>query len=243
MIQRAQTPTREDTLAARLKSLRSQDEASSPSSKPKDSPQPAKSPFPHVSSIEPSSSYVDPTPDEDIEAMFQTDDTTLEELLADVDSDGQEEGSAEEPGDDKVKALLEELSKAVPQDLETENNKNEIDSDDSDGEHMTHEVDDVIARFRDEAELDVVLGKEEPKSPPPEHDDDDQDDEGQENEPPDLALPSVPSNLGGQPTSPSARAATADLDDITTRMAALRAGGPEDDDEALAFPSVPASRP
>jgi hypothetical protein len=173
-----------------------------------------------------------PKDEKDVDAIFQTDDQTLEELLGDV---GPEDAFTAEPDDEKVKALLEELSQAIPKDDTTkESGVNEKedgnDSDDSDGEHMTRKVDETIARLRDEAELDA-------KSPSSESEE--ETDKAPTNETSDLALPSVPSNLADLPAS-SSRAGSADIDDITARLAALRAPASSD---SLDLPSVPTSRP
>ncbi|KAI9163125.1 Zn(2)-C6 fungal-type DNA-binding domain [Paramyrothecium foliicola] len=244
-IERAKTPSREDALAARLKSLRGQSEASPP-------PPANKSPIPSVGSsgIKSAGNQVkspqlserpDAKNENDADAMFETDDQTLEELLGDV---GPEDTFTQEPDDDKVKALLEELSQAVPKDDEVKGHRGDErddggDSDDSDGEHMSREVRDTIERLQDEAELEE-----------PGHKSDDQDEGNETNSSADLALPSVPSHLADLPAANSARAGSADIDDITARMAALRApttaGGDDDDDDdddALNLPSVPTSRP
>jgi hypothetical protein len=160
--------------------------------------------------------------------MFQTDDQTLEELLSDVQP---EEGFSAEPDDAQVKALLEELADAIPKDTD----EKQDDSDDSDGEAMNKDVDQVIARFRDEVEVEAALAKT--KSPEPESDSEPNETESKET---DFALPEVPSDLSDIPSS--ARAGSADIDDITARLAALRAPSP-DAESSFALPSVPTSKP
>ncbi|RTE78044.1 hypothetical protein BHE90_007474 [Fusarium euwallaceae] len=249
LIERRKTPTREDALAARLKSLRSQDEASP--SAPKTSPQvsrPAPEPSSSASPLVKKAPKEEPQKldDDDVDAMFQTDDQTLEELLGDVKPG---EGFQVEPDDEQVKALLEELASSIPQDTEDDakyasKDKKEDDSDDSDGETMNKEVDDVIARFRDEVELEAALNKD--KTPEPESDSEDEGQAGKDtaSKDADLALPDLPSNLDTLPTAPSAsaRAGSADIDDITARLAALRAPSPSASD-SLSLPSVPTSKP
>ncbi|EEU48240.1 uncharacterized protein NECHADRAFT_99023 [Fusarium vanettenii 77-13-4] len=247
LIERRKTPTREDALAARLKSLRSQDEASP--SAPKTSPQvsrPAPAPSSSPSPLIRKTSKDEPQKlddDDDVDAMFQTDDQTLEELLGDVKPG---EGFQVEPDDEQVKALLEELADSIPQDTEDGvkgSSKDKDDSDDSDGETMNKEIDDVIARFRDEVEIEAALNKD--KTPEPESE---SEDEGQEKDTAskdvDLDLPDLPSNLDALPTAPasSARAGSADIDDITARLAALRAPSPSASD-SFSLPSVPTSKP
>jgi len=135
-------PTRDDTLAARLKSLRERGDEPSPSPAPKTTqtpskprPQPDKTPRKESPKLQ----------DEEDDSIFQTDDQTLEELLGDVQP---EEGFNPEPDDAQVKALLEQLADSIPKDTEDEKDKKDDDSDDSDGEAMNKDVDEVIARFR-----------------------------------------------------------------------------------------------
>ncbi|KAK5992462.1 hypothetical protein PT974_05867 [Cladobotryum mycophilum] len=247
-IERTKPATREDTLAARLKSLRAQDEASPSSKVERTTPQstPSKS-LATPSSIIGITSGPEPlelNDGDDVDAMFQTDDQTLQELLGDV---GPEETPAEEPSDEKVKALLEEISRSIPRDDEPgeeqpEDDKKAKDSDDSDGEHMQDEVDEVIAKFRDEMELEAALGKDEEEQ----SENDEPHNQNAEDTPPnpDLALPSLPSNLDDLPSAPVPRATSADIDDITARMAALRSPGTTTtQDGSLDLPSVPSSRP
>lgn len=166
--------------------------------------------------------------DDAVDALFETDDQTLEELLGDVDA-AEEQRAPREPRDEDVKALLEQLSRSVPGDDGT--GPGEGHSDDSDGEQMSREVDDVVARFRDEAEVDAALGQD---SPPQEY-------QGEQrhqpaDEPPDL--PSLPPNLDALPSTPPSHPGTT-LDDLTARMAALRAPTPP----SSVLPSVPTSQP
>ena len=174
IIDRAKTPTRGDALAARLKSLRS-DAESSPVVKQASPQPPRQAPAPSD------------TGEED-DSVLETDDAALEEMLA-----GVEDEEKSEPKDEDVKKLLDDLSKSIPKD---------DDSDNSNGVAMGKKVDDVIAQYKDEAELD-------------------------EDEPP-LDLPSVPD----EGEAPSA----ASLDDITARMAALKANNAD-------LPSVPDGAP
>ncbi|KAF5004495.1 hypothetical protein FDECE_9007 [Fusarium decemcellulare] len=252
LIERRKTPTREDALASRLKSLRNQDDASP--SAPKPSPQATKSPLPAPQLALSSSPLAEKAPkdepgkldDEDIDAMFQTDDQTLEELLGDVKPD---EGFQTEPSDAQVKALLEELADSIPKDTEgdekeTAKGDDKDDSDDSDGEAMNRDVDDVIARFRDEVEVEAALNKNKTPEPESEAEDDGQEEKDNPSKDSDLALPDIPSNLDDLPSVPStsARAGSADIDDITARLAALQAPSPSASD-SLGLPSVPTSKP
>ncbi|KAM0331205.1 hypothetical protein ACHAPQ_006055 [Fusarium lateritium] len=226
LIERKKTPTREDTLAARLKSLRERGDEPSPQA-PKPTHQPQK---PKSQPSKASKESVKLEDDED-DSMFQTDDQTLEELLGDVKP---EEGFQTEPDDAQVKALLEELADSIPKDTDKKDKKDQHDSDDSDGEAMNKDVDEIIARFRDEAEVEAALEKT--RTPEPESESEPEQSEPSKTS--DLALPDVPSDLADIPSSN--RAASADIDDITARLAALRAPSPED---SLALPSVPTSKP
>lgn len=191
-----------------------------------------------------------------MDEIFETDDDTLQELLADVTPD-EEMGTAgtHEPSDEQVKALLEQLADDIPKDVESQTkNKGsdeEGDSDDSDSEAMKRKVKDVMERYQDEAEMEASHDEKDSE------DKDFQDPHGEaihdSTEATDLGLPDVPSDLQDLPSSPSAaKQGTPDLDDIAARMAALRApshntdgGGDDDDDDggSLGLPSVPTSRP
>lgn len=159
-----------------------------------------------------------------MEALFRTDDDTLEELLGDMSAAplAREQDAGDD--DDKVKALLEELSRSIPQDAEE---KKEEESDDSDGEKMTTEADAVIARLRDEMEVEAALAKTEDKE--------EEEEQGQPTfSDPDLALPSVPQDLASS-SSPN----SSNIEDITARLSALRASS----EPASDLPSVPTSLP
>ncbi|EXA46548.1 hypothetical protein FOQG_10951 [Fusarium oxysporum f. sp. raphani 54005] len=230
LIERKKEPTRDDTLAARLKSLR--DRGDEPSPAPATAPkttQPPSRPTPQPERITKKESPK--LEDEEDDSIFQTDDRTLEELLGDVQP---EEGFNPEPDDAQVKALLEQLADSIPKDTENEKDKKDDDSDDSDGEAMNKDVDEVIARFRDEAEVEAALAKT--KTPDPESE---SEPEQTISKTEDIALPDVPSDLAEIPSSK--RAGSADIDDITARLAALRAPSPDED--SLALPSVPTSKP
>lgn len=147
-----------------------------------------------------------------MDEIFKTDDTTLEELLDDED-----EGTPQnEPNDAEVQRLLEQLEAEMPRD-------------DADEEHdgvepTDKEVDDVIARYRDELEVEKSLV---------ESDDDEQGEETFTED--DSVLPSVPDDIDSGADHPS----SANLDDLQSRMASLRASSVEPD----LLPSVPSSKP
>ncbi|CAG9936548.1 unnamed protein product [Clonostachys rosea f. rosea IK726] len=245
------TPSREDALASRLKALRDQ---TSPSPSPSSSSQPQAR---DISTPSKPAGHRPEAPekkdsfqaDDDVEAAFATDDRTLEELLGDVGPDDEPVEPPLEPDDAKVKALLEELSHSIPQDESSESKKTHAaqgdSDDDSDGEKMTNEVDDVIARFRDEIEVEAAQGSK---------DDDNQMDTGQEQQDSsdegdnrqtsgaaaDLELPSVPQDLAAPDQVPSSAPSSNTLDDITARLSALRASSAS---PSFDLPSVPTSKP
>ncbi|KAG8410666.1 hypothetical protein J3459_017010 [Metarhizium acridum] len=204
VVERAKAPTGGDILAARLKNLRSQADAPISPAPAKITERTAK----HTSDVPGSKKTQDV--EDDVDALFETDDKALEEMLADLDTP--------EPAskDEHVQALLEQLSAQIP--------KDDDQADDSDGERMAREVDDVIARFNDEIEVEARDDKE-GQGPP----------EGGTDDNTQIALPSVPANPDlPQDTSPKPKG----IDDITARMAALRAPAAEDE-----LPSVPTSKP
>jgi hypothetical protein len=254
VIERSKPATREDTLAARLKSLRAQDggSASSPGKRPLETEKTAAGVIPPSASSESRPTRTGNTTskeklpelegDDDADFMFSTDDQTLEELLGDVSPD---ENPVTEPSDEQVKALLEELSLSIPKDDAEEGHKKETaeDSDDSDGEQMQTKANDVIARLKDEIEIEATLRNAEDEADstaqPQEEDQQDYGDNNAANL--DFVIPSLPSNLDNlSASSPRQASAAADMDDITARMAALRA--PTTDD-SFSLPSVPSSKP
>ncbi|KAL7802220.1 hypothetical protein V8C44DRAFT_345521 [Trichoderma aethiopicum] len=259
VVERSKPATREDALAARLKSLRAADDGSAVSPKREKAltataPQAAStslsSPHPaeakDVAQTEKSAQLEN---DEDVDLIFSTDDQTLEELLGDVNPDETTPTPAQEPSDEQVRALLEELSRAVPKDDDAGEGDRAEDSDDSDGERMQAKVSDVVAQFQDEAAVDAAL-----RSSKDDVDDDEaaeaQEDQGQDQRDgdADIALPSLPPNLDDLSSFSPRRASTTtttkadDIDDITARIAALRAPADEED-ASFSLPSVPSSRP
>ncbi|KAI6784622.1 Abscission/NoCut checkpoint regulator-like protein [Emericellopsis cladophorae] len=214
LIERKTQPNRDDALAARLKSLR----------KKADSPaQPAPSISEKQASIKPSLEA------EEDEIDFGTDDQTLQDLLKDVDSETSYISPATGPSDAKVRELLEELSRAVPQDDAKHPHPKEDDraedSDNSDGETMKKEADSLIARFRDELEVEAKHPPSSPSSPTSPVQETDE-------PPPSISLPEVPTSGEGAAASPSG----ASLDDLTTRLSALRT-------DSIGMPDVPTSTP
>lgn len=101
----AESPTGNDILAARLKSLRAQAESDSP--KPEISTITAVSSTPRLSKSTATQDEVDAVEDDEDETFLVTDDAALEEMLAEPHSD-----------DEDVVALLEELTASIPADTD-----------------------------------------------------------------------------------------------------------------------------
>lgn len=229
-IQRTKMSTREDALAARLKSLRGQDD--SPLAKSA-APPPSKARSP------PATEQREDSRGNEVDDAFETDDHTLEELLADVG--GNDDFMTTEPEDEKVRAMLEELADSIPKDDETGVRKDgreedEDSGDDSDGEKMTKEVDEVMARFKDEDEMEKVYRQD--KEPTSRQDD----------EPPletsttavDTAIFDLP-DVPDDPATSTAPSGT-DISSLTSRLAALRTPSASDEVGDV-LPSVPTSAP
>ncbi|PTB74583.1 hypothetical protein M440DRAFT_56903 [Trichoderma longibrachiatum ATCC 18648] len=254
VIERSKPATREDALAARLKSLRAADDGSTVSPKrekaltataPQALPSPSTSHPAEAKDVAHSEQSATLENDEDVDLIFSTDDQTLEELLGDVSPDETTPTPAQDPSDEQVRALLEELSRAVPKDDDAGEGDTAEDSDDSDGERMQAKVSDVVAQFQDEAAVDAALRSSK--------DDDEaasvQEDQSQDQRDgdADIALPSLPPNLDDLSSFSPRRASTTttkadDIEDITARIAALRAPAGEED-ASFSLPSVPSSRP
>ena len=263
VIERAGTPTREEALAERLRSLR-QHTPTSPSlppapgaaSSPGSTPDRARATAVRRELATRHGAGVD----DDAEAALQTDDATLEELLGRVDTlppplPLQLPG---EPREERVRALLEELSQSVPKDDGGEDDVgirapsgghgHASDSDDSEGENMGREVDQALARLRDELEVEAAglgLGEDEAREPGPTQTPPPPPTSASRDEEPDdgsgLTLPSVPGSRPDDACSGAARFST--LDDLTARMAALRAPSHAPSSSTPPLPSVPTSKP
>ncbi|OTB04459.1 hypothetical protein M426DRAFT_320818 [Hypoxylon sp. CI-4A] len=199
-IEPAKPPSREDALTERLKSLRSQSdnkahETSNSEANHTDGDTVAPLSLGHAS--QPQSWLKSPDRDldtwkvssteeiDDADPLY-TDDQTLEELLADLESDQPwlDEVAAEEEEHRRVMSLLDELGKSsVPVEDSEETSKpiqdkdekgdEESDDDNSDSEQMARETDGILAQAVDEAELEKasrprpLSHSEPPPSPPP----------------------------------------------------------------------------
>ncbi|OAA62280.1 hypothetical protein ISF_05289 [Cordyceps fumosorosea ARSEF 2679] len=258
VIERLKTPSREDALAARLRSLREGSATPEPEGQ-RPSPKPAaqRAPGPSIKQapIALDASDERSHQEQNIDNVFETDDDTLQELLADVslDEDLGAAPGAYEPSEEQVKALLEQLANDIPKDTNAPSERrngsdDEPDSDDSDGEAMKRKVKDVMERYQDEAELEAAQREE--NGSDAEDFQEPHDEATHDADAAALGLPSVPSDLQHLASSPPQGGYKPGLDDMTARLAALRApshntdgGGDDDDDASLALPSVPTSRP
>ncbi|KAI1766655.1 hypothetical protein GGR53DRAFT_485372 [Hypoxylon sp. FL1150] len=278
-IEPAKPLSREDALTERLKSLRNQSESKSPppaevtskgagiTNSPSTGHVPQLQPHSKTKNLDTSCApqvSIDETGD-DADPLFVTDDQTLEELLADLESDQQwlDEVVNEEEEHRKVAALLEEIGKASTPNSDSDNTKTskakngsadqDSSDDDSEGEHMTRETDDILARAIDEAEWEKAneppsRRQSRPDSPVhvevavPDSNGNAAADkptaehrDSSQNDP--FNLPAVPSNLQDQPGVPEEQSQD-DADfvaSITSRIAALNVQSPP----ARTLPSVP----
>ncbi|KAI1464193.1 uncharacterized protein F4812DRAFT_443736 [Daldinia caldariorum] len=185
--EQAKPLSKEDALSERLKSLRNQTDNKAKTTSPgseinrrekeekenttsSPSPKPPSQPLPYsqgsgIGVDVPQSSCTENV-DGDEDPLLYTDDQTLEELLADLESDQQrvKEMLAEDEHR-RVTALLQELwgTARITDDLEKypkprkshdENESESSSDDDSDGERMTRETDEILAQAVDEVEHD-----------------------------------------------------------------------------------------
>lgn len=194
---------------------------------------------------------------DNIDPLSDADDQTLEELLADLGSDEQwlEEVAAEvslakDVEHQKVTALLQELGKAPPMDSNSEittrnfqrGNVDEGESadDDSDGEHMIRDADNVLAQAMDDAEWEKA-NQPQPKPDlaalPPSSDEKSAASKYSNSGP--LKMPAVPLDLQDQPDLPNPSEPDEDFEaQIAARMAALKGPGSSE----LSLPSAPKSQ-
>lgn len=259
VIEPAKAASREDGLSDRLKSLREQADAAPPSTTPGQA-QPPSIPTdagadigtPQQATTGGTSSRSDSAPGHgSIDDLLDTDDQTLEELLADLRSDEQwleeiaeEVNQSKQDEHQRVTALLEELGTASLQEPESnasahdgEGTHEDHSEDDSDREEMTRDIDDVLAQAMDEVDWERTNAPETraeaaKSSQPPNND------QKKTNSDP-FDLPTVPTELQEQPDLPEPFENDAEFEaDITSRMAKL--GGLGGDSRTL--PSAPTSQ-
>ncbi|KAI1424473.1 hypothetical protein F5Y12DRAFT_445890 [Xylaria sp. FL1777] len=257
-IERAKSPSREDALTARLKSLRNkvaeplditttdQGHSVGESTQPR-SARGTQSPTESIQQV-PSSTYQEAT--DDVDPLLYTDDQTLEELLEDLRSDEAwlDEVAAEEEEHQRVTMLLTELGKSssvsvVPDNQETfQAGGADSNDDDSEEESMATEVDSVLAKAADEVEWEKDNKTPSPTlqpipTPPEDAKQASQDGAAASPKQSPFDLPTVPSELQDQPDLPTSSAQTqSDVDfaaSIASRMAALKLSG------SRALPSAP----
>ncbi|KAK8000373.1 hypothetical protein PG990_012973 [Apiospora arundinis] len=183
---------------------------------------------------------------QDMESLLDTDDQTLEELLADLGSDEQwlEDMATEYANDEhqRVSAMLEELGKPRAQDQRSSNSQHdETDDDESDGEPMAREADHVLAKAQDEVEWEKLNTPDSESAPVRAS--------GTKKEPapgstaagasnPDpFDLPKVPTDLQDPPEAPEIPQGDDFEAEIASRMAALKGLGGKDS----SLPSVPSA--
>ncbi|CRK24145.1 hypothetical protein BN1723_013179 [Verticillium longisporum] len=239
-IEPAKPPSREDALAARLRSLRntperdtppaavSSSQASPPTPRPKEAS--ASSPPP------PQEQEQEQEQPHDVDPLLQTDDQTLEELLQDEDPEADPRWTLDlQPETARVEALLHELSKDIHrQDDKSAGGKDDPEAEkrdadeDTDGEEMGRDVDALLAQALDEAELDAKLN---PKSSGSR-------DGPTENLPHEMADGPQKGNAGRQ--TPEAAASPFSLPSFPSAIAAHKDADDGDDGEpSLSLPSVP----
>ncbi|KAI0467122.1 hypothetical protein F4859DRAFT_276891 [Xylaria cf. heliscus] len=253
-IESAKSPSREDALTARLKSLRNQGSESIESSTShehgvEEFTQPPSTgdtgPLTRESGIQQPTAPIKAI--DDIDPLLYTDDQTLEELLADLRSDETwlEEVAAEEEEHQRVTALLTELSKSstvsakanepnADHDSSQENREGSSD-DDSEEEIIATEADSVLAKTMDELEWEKDNKTPSPPpqliipTPPESAKQTSQDNAVQTPDDDPFNLPTVPSELQDQLDVPaSSTQAQSDVDfaaSIASRMAALKLSG------------------
>ncbi|KAI1497071.1 hypothetical protein F5X99DRAFT_421637 [Biscogniauxia marginata] len=200
-------------------------------------------------------------PSDDVDPLLQTDDQTLEELLADLGSDQQwlDGVAAEEEEYQRVTSLLEELGKTSTADqnrmelkarkVQPGSNSDDSEDDNSDGDTMACEADEVLAQAMDETEWEKSNQPPRPELAPPSSahqvTSNSRDDIHSE---PDTAnnkdgsssfdLPAVPLDLQQQPDLTELSGEDADFAaSIASRMAALKVSKPA----GLSLPSAPTS--
>ncbi|KAI1743265.1 hypothetical protein F4680DRAFT_445142 [Xylaria scruposa] len=249
-IERAQPPSQEDALTARLKSLRNQGSESIDSTSTsqergvKESTQPLSirgiGPLTRESEKQQAVQVTD-----DVDPLLYTDDQTLEELLADLrlDEDWLDEVAAEEEEHQRVTALLTELGNHSAVSAEADENTGQNSSqegsegnsdDDSEEEIITTEADSVLAKTLDELEWEKANKSPSPPpqsipTPPENARQTTSNSAVQAPEDNSFHLPTVPSELQDQIDPPASSIQTqSDVDfasSIESRMAALKLSG------------------
>ncbi|KAK7962716.1 zinc fyve domain containing protein [Apiospora aurea] len=267
-----QPPSKEDALSERLKSLRGQ--ATSQSAQHPGNAGPGADipvPAPHLPSSSSGLSGAQPPPDnanlstdigrpaqnsaaasqgatqgtQDVETLLDTDDQTLEELLADLGSDEQwlEDMATEYANDEhqRISAMLDELGKPRAEGSRSTDSQHETDEDGSDAEPMAREADHVLAKAQDEVDWEKINTHNAESGPVQEF-------KSKKKSAPDATtpgglnpdpfdLPTVPTDLQDPPEVPEIPHDDDFEAEIASRMAALKGLGGKDS----SLPSVPSA--
>jgi len=260
--------SREDALAARLKTLRSQT-SGSPSSRgaakvspstPQRADLPAAQPPGRENVLLPEAAQPgrEASPGDALDGLLDAvDEAALDEFLADLGDDPGDDWNSDidavqGPSEDaeKVAALLDSLGKAEAL------RGSEDDSDDSEGEAMKGEINKVLSQAKDEADwekrashqgqrtpkVDKVAPKSETSLEPPKEAEDngrDLDRCSNKDASIEFSLPTVPTDIVDPVPSSETDSALGFEADIAARMAALRGLSTD----AFGMPSVPAFQP
>ncbi|KAK7985416.1 hypothetical protein PG988_003038 [Apiospora saccharicola] len=187
---------------------------------------------------------------QDVETLLDTDDQTLEELLADLGSDEQwlEDMATEHANDEhqRISAMLDDLGKPRAESPHSTNSQHESDDDESeddesDGELMAQDAEHVLSKAQDEvdweklntpdAEGTSARASEYRKPPAP----DATAPGGSKPDP--FDLPKVPTDLQDPPEVPEIPHGDDFEAEIASRMAALKGLGGKDS----SLPSAPSS--
>lgn len=180
-----------------------------------------------------------------METLLDTDDQTLEELLADLGSDEQwlEDMATEYANDEhqRISAMLDALGKPRAESPHSTKSQPESNDDESDGEHMAQEADHVLAKAQDEvdweklntpdAESAPARASESKKKPAPATI------APGGSKPDPFDLPKVPAGLQDPPEVPEIPHGDDFEAEIASRMAALKGLGGKDS----SLPSAPST--
>lgn len=256
-------------LAGRLRQLREQTESDSAREAPSSPQQPREtqtSALPQPQSYSAKTAGSIPPPDSaapswsnglaDDDGILQTDDDFLEDLLNEEAALGHQLSLDTRAELDSLHELARQFSLLTAAGNKETKQKGD-DDDDSNGDEMTREVEEIVSKAVTETKLAL-----EPKGDDPnliavvgtelDTAGDDTALSSKDGEQPELSLPSVPTDMPSPTASPSAKSAvpmTGDFeDDMARRMAALRnfklsIGGQDEESNPLGLPSVPTFQP
>lgn len=237
----AKPAPKSDALADRLRTLRQQAEDRPPA--PHRAPPPADTPAPRLHDGSAASpSRPDTAPHAvDVDELLETDDGFLEDLLR-----GEEADAARLSLD--ARAELDTLRELARQFSELATVRGEEDGDDSGGEEMRRDVEDVLSKALADAESSGAGEAGEATDGPGVEPDAQADDhpDAEDKDDPALSLPSVPTDLPSPTQPPQNLPSTGSFDDdMARRMAALKNFNPQQQppSDSLDLPSVPTFHP